>query len=316
MESSTSILVTGGNGFIGSHLVDALVNLGFLNVFSIDNLMGSNNGHMINQNPKANYIVGGIEDFHFLESCFEKYQFKYIFHIAANGNVPLSNEQPFLDFNYNALGTLNLFTIARKYGVKKVVLASTAAVYGIPTSIPVKETDPLNPVSNYGLTKLYAEKLAIAYFNTYGLNTSVIRIFNTYGPRQPRYVLYDLIKKLHRNNKELEVLGTGEQVRDYAFVSDTVAAFISVMESEKSNGEIYNISGGNPISIKQLVQYLCTILNISPKINYTGKSWPGDIPVLNADISKLKEYLGFTPKVDIKEGLSIAVSWFKENGYL
>ena len=316
MDLNDSILVTGGNGFIGSHLIDTLIDKQFENVYSIDNLMGSNYGELLNINKKAKYLYGSIDDYHFLENCFQQYKFKYIFHIAANGNVPLSNDQPFLDFNYNALGSLNIFNLSVKYNIQKIIFASTAAVYGIPNSIPVNEDAPLNPISNYGLTKLYGEKLAIAYFKTYSLKASVIRIFNTYGPRQPRYVLYDLIKKLHKNNRELEVLGTGDQVRDYAFVSDTVNAFIKVMKTEKSNGEIYNISGGNPLTIKELVRNICLILKIDPLIKYTGKSWPGDITVLNGDISKLKRDIDFSPEVSITTGLEITINWFKENGYL
>jgi nucleoside-diphosphate-sugar epimerase len=252
----------------------------------------------------------------FLDKIYSDNKFDYIFHIAANGNVPYSNEFPIIDFNSNALGTFNVFNLALKYNVKKLIFASTAAVYGVPENTPVKETEHLNPISNYGLTKLYGEKLAIAYFKTYGLKSNVIRIFNTYGPRQPRYVLYDFIKKLSANKESLEVLGDGEQIRDYAYVTDTVEVFFNLMNNPEINGEIFNISGGNPINIKYLIKIISKNLNIDPQITYTGKSWPGDIKILNGDISKLKEFINFEPKFSIEDGLRNSIDWFKANGYI
>lgn len=316
MKKNDPILVTGGKGFIGSHMVDLLTSKEYTKVYSIDNLLGSNNGSILNRNTKSVDLYGDISDFHFLDSLFKQYKFRYIFHFAANGNVPLSNDYPFIDFKSNAQGSLNIYNLALTYEVEKIVFASTAAVYGTPEIIPVKETNELNPISNYGLTKLYGEKLAIAYYKTYGLKSSVIRIFNTYGPRQPRYVLFDLIRKLNLNIKELEVLGDGEQIRDYAYVTDTVTAFYNVMVAKNTVGEIYNISGGKPINIKRLIELICDNLSINPQINYTGKSWPGDIKVLHADISKIKNDVGFAPQVPIEMGLQISIDWFKSNGFI
>lgn len=316
MKQNDSILVTGGKGFIGSHMVDLLINKGYANVHSIDNLLGSNTGGMINKNLKSVDLYGDISNFHFMDSLFKQYQFKYIFHFAANGNVPLSNDYPFIDFRSNAEGSLNLYNLSLTYNIEKIVFASTAAVYGTPEITPVPESSQLNPISNYGLTKLYGEKLAIAYYKTYGLKSSVIRIFNTYGPRQPRYVLFDLIRKLNLNVKELEVLGDGEQIRDYAYVLDTVTAFYNVMVAENTVGEIYNIAGGKPINIKRLIELISENLSIDPKINYTGKSWPGDIKVLHADISKIRKDVGFAPEVPIEKGLQISIDWFKSNGFI
>ncbi len=316
MKKDDPILVTGGKGFIGSHMVDLLIEKGHTAVYSIDNLLGSNNGNMINDNPKCTDLYGDISELQFMDQQFKEHKFKYIYHFAANGNVPLSNDYPFVDFKSNAQGSLNLYNLSLKYEVEKIVFASTAAVYGTPETIPVKEVNGLNPISNYGLTKLYGEKLAIGYYKTYGLKSAVIRIFNTYGPRQPRYVLYDLIRKLNSSVYNLEVLGDGEQVRDYAYVSDTASAFYNVMAAENTTGEIYNISGGKPINIKKLIELICLNLNITPKINYTGKSWPGDIKVLHADISKLKSDVGFEPQVPIEDGLNRSISWFQANGFI
>jgi len=316
MDFNDSILITGGNGFIGSHLIDLLATKGYKKITSIDNLSGSNYGRNININPLCSYLFGDISNISFMDKVFAENEFKYIFHIAANGNVPYSNEFPMVDFNSNALGTLNIFNLALKYKSEKLIFASTAAVYGVPDSIPVIEASDLNPISNYGLTKLYGEKLAIAYYKTYGLKSNVIRIFNTYGPRQPRYVLYDFIKKLSLNKTKLEVLGDGEQIRDYAYVSDTASAFYNLMINKNINGEVFNISGGNPINIKCLVKLISGILNIDPIITYTGKSWPGDIKTLNGDISKLKSTIGFEPQVSINQGLELSIEWFKINGYI
>jgi UDP-glucose 4-epimerase len=297
-------------------MVDLLIDKGHTTVYSVDNLLGSNNGGIINNNPNCVEVYADISDYHSMDMLFKQSNFKYIFHFAANGNVPLSNDYPFVDFKSNAQGTLNIYNLSLKYGVERIIFASTAAVYGAPKAVPISEITDLNPISNYGLTKAYGEKLAIAYYKTYGLKSSVIRIFNTYGPRQPRYVLYDLIKKLNSNINELEVLGDGEQIRDYAYVADTVNAFYKVMIAENTIGEVYNISGGKPINIIKLIELICSNLKINPKIKYTGKSWAGDIKVLHADISKIKRDIGFSPKVSLEEGLKKSIEWFKEKGFI
>lgn len=313
--SKNNVLVTGGNGFIGSHVVDLLLDKKFP-TFVVDNLFGSNFGQLIHTNRGATNIYGDVSNYRFLSSIIEKNNISSIIHLAANANVPLSHHEPQVDFQYNAKGTFNVLDLAVKHKVKKVIFASSAAIYGEPQYTPIDEQHPLEPISNYGVTKLYGEKLGFAYCKTYSLNFTAIRIFNTYGPRQPRYVLYDLLLKLKRDSNFLEVLGTGEQIRDYNFVKDTAKAFLLALESEKSAGQAYNLSGGNPISIKQLVEMTCSILNLKPAIRYTGESWAGDIKTLIGAKNKISDQMGWSPEYSIEQGLTDTIRWFKANNYL
>ena len=314
MNKNSKILITGGCGFIPSHTIDRLVDEGFKNIISIDNLMGADHNYSKNNNCDYKYI--DISNFQVLDSLFQEEKFDYIFHLGANANVPFSSKYPEIDFSSNAVGTFNILNLAVKYNIKKVLFASTAAIYGEPEYVPMDENHNLMPRSNYGVTKLYGEKLGLAYEKTYDLDFTAIRIFNTYGPRQSRYVLYDLIKKLSSNSKELEVLGTGEQIRDYSFVSDTVDAFILAFMNPKSRGKVYNVSGGKQTSIKDLVSKITKVLDINPKITYTNQSWKGDISNMTASIDLINKDLGFKPKVNLEEGLKISISWFKENNLI
>jgi UDP-glucose 4-epimerase len=304
------VLVTGGAGFIGSHLVDALVNKG-AKVTVVDNLFG---GYLSNlDKSKENIVFKNIDirDKIKLERAMRGQE--VIFHLAANADVPYSVEHPEEDFEINVVGGCNVLQNALKNKVEKIIFASTAAVYGDPAYIPVDEKHPTVPVSPYGASKLAIERLGHAYHKTYGLPFVTIRIFNTYGERQPRYVMHDLLKKLYKNNSKLEVLGTGSQRRDYSYVSDTVAAFILAAERDNSSGQAYNIAGGKTISIKELVAMLIDILKIKKiDVNYTKKSWAGDINVLSADINKLMDDLKFKPKVTLDEGLGRLHAWLKE----
>lgn len=311
IDKKSKILITGGCGFIASHLIDKLVKEGFCNLCSVDNMIGAaSNFH---KNKTCEYVYMDVSQYQALDTLFNKWNFDYIFHFAANANVPFSNKYPEIDFDSNATGTFNILNLAIKYNIKKVLFASTAAVYGEPAYTPIDEKHPLNPISNYGVTKLYGEKLGLAYEKTYDLNFTAIRIFNTYGPRQSRYVLYDLIKKLNKNRLELEVLGTGEQIRDYSYVTDTVKAFYLAFICSNSRGKVYNISGGLPVSIKELVDKISKTLKINPKITYTNQSWKGDISNMTASIDLIRKDLNFEPEIDINKGLEASIEWFKEN---
>ena len=194
-----------------------------------------------------------------------------------------------------------------------MIYASSAAVYGEPLYTPIDEKHSLNPISPYGASKLAGEKLGFAYYHTYGIPFVSMRIFNTYGPRQPRYVMFDFSEKLKKNPNKLEVLGTGEQIRDYCYVTDTANAFILAAENEEAVGEAFNVAGGNPISIKELAELMVRILGLEGKteIYYTGKSWKGDIIRLVADINKIKSKLRFRQKVKLEDGILILNEWFR-----
>jgi len=300
-----NVLVTGGAGFIGSHLVDRLVADGS-EVVVIDNLQAGKMENLESVLDRITFIKGDIRDVELLKRAIADVD--VVFHIGANASVPDSVENPRYDFETNALGTFNVLEASTNSDVKKIVYASSAAVYGEPEYTPIDEGHPLQPISPYGASKLAGEKMGFAFNETYGLDFTAIRIFNTYGPRQPRYVMYDFIKKLRKNPKKLEVLGTGEQVRDCCYISDMVDAFMLVAEK---GDEIYNAAGGIPTSIKELAEFMVSEISPNAKIQYGVKSWKGDINTLIADITKLRD-LGFKPKVPLEEGVRNLIRWFEE----
>lgn len=306
--SKDNVLVTGSTGFIGSYLSDCLAEQMNTNVICL----GRNSINILT-NPLCKYVKGDICDFHILENLFQEYEIRKVYHLAGSASVPLSNEYPTIDYENNVLGTYNILNLAVKFKIDKFVFSSSAAVYGNPIYTPIDEGHPLNPISNYGVNKLYGEKLGLCYSNIYDLPFTSVRIFTTYGPKQTRLVIYDLIKKLSRNKEELEVLGTGEEIRDYCYIKDTINALMLIMESDKSIGNVYNLAGGKPIRIKDLVKKIVQILKVDPKINYTSESWKGDVSNFTSDISKIKETFGFQPVYGLDYGLKETIKWFNEN---
>jgi len=306
------VLVTGAAGFIGSHLVDRLVEEG-AEVVAIDNLKDGNLSNLAESMDKIEFHKVDIRNFESLKEVMNGVEI--VFHLAANANVPYSVENPKYDFETNALGTFNVLKLSLDLDVEKVVYASSAAVYGEPVYVPIDEKHPLNPISPYGASKLAGERLGFAYFKTYGLPFVSLRIFNTYGPRQRRYVMYDFLRKLKENPNRLEVLGTGEQIRDFCYVKDCVEAFVLACKSGNAAGEAFNIAGGNPISIKDLAFLMVKILGLDRRteVMFTGESWNGDIVKLYADITKIKDKLGFEPKVGLEKGIVRLKRWFDEN---
>jgi len=297
-------LVTGGAGFIGSHVVDMLVERG-ATVTVLDNMQAGREGNLHKSRDKVTLLTEDIRDIDAVARAVSGQD--YIFHLAANASVPNSFKDPRYDHETNSDGTFNLMEAANDSGVKRVIYASSAAVYGAPQYVPTDENHPLQPVSFYGVSKLTAERLGMMYHAMFETGFTAIRIFNTYGPRQPRYVLADLIRKLMRNPDDLEVLGTGEQIRDYCYVSDTAGAFVAAAENESMNGGVYNIAGGNPVSIKDLVGIILKVMDLpNCQVHYTGQSWKGDISKLVADISRIAG-AGFKPRVSLEEGVRITI---------
>ncbi|NQE05800.1 putative UDP-glucose 4-epimerase [ANME-1 cluster archaeon GoMg1] len=308
-----NVLVTGGAGFIASHLIDRLVEKR-AKVTVIDNLKDGKIENLEKSKNKMCFKKVDVRDYEGLQNIFKEKQIEIVFHFAANANVPYSVEDPKYDFETNALGTFNVLKSCMESDIEKIIYASSAAVYGEPEYTPIDENHPLNPISPYGASKLAGEKIGFAYYHTYGIPFVSMRIFNTYGPRQPRYVMSDFLKKLKNNPNKLEVLGTGEQIRDYCYVTDTVNAFMLATEKKNAIGEAFNIAGGKSISIKELAEEMVRILGLegNTEIYYTGKSWKGDIIKLIADVSKITEMLEFKPKIGLREGISKLKDWFEK----
>ena len=302
-----NVIVTGGAGFIGSHLVDLLLKRN-ARVIILDDLSA---GSMRNVDPRAVFFECDVTDINKVQRCLEDVD--VIFHLAADASTKESSmgwDTPAETLRVNVIGTANILkSVISLRSDAKVICASSAAVYGEPESIPIREDHPTNPISPYGISKLAAEKLAFASFREFGVDVTSVRIFNTYGPRQPRYVIFDLLRKLEADHRLLEVMGGPDIVRDYCYVSDLTEGLVVVAERGIS-GEIYNISGRNPVTLSDLVNLILLELNLSGKtvVSYTGKSWKGDIARMVADISKVTE-LGFRPKTDLREGIRRMVEW-------
>jgi UDP-glucose 4-epimerase len=301
------VLVTGGAGFLGSHMVDSLLAQG-AHVTVFDNLQSGTLDNLSQATEQILFLQADVRDYGALEAAMANQD--TVFHFAANASVPRSVEDPVYDFDANARGTFNLCRAAHVHHPRKVVLASSAAVYGEPQYVPMDEKHPLEPLSPYGASKVAGEKVGMAFHRTFGLGLSVVRIFNSYGPRQPRYVIHDLIRKLQRDSSRLEVLGDGSQVRDYSHVSDTIRAFLLVGELGETDGQVYNAAGGQPISISELVRLVVELWDRGPtEIVYTGRSWAGDIKCLIADTTRLRA-LGFEPQCDLRGGIRDMIAWF------
>lgn len=298
--SGTRVLVTGGAGFIGSHVVDRLVQAG-AQVRVLDNLQAGNEANLALERPHIDLRIADLRDAAAVEDAVRGCEI--VFHIGANASVPASVDDRGYDFETNTLGTYHLADAAIQHSVRRIIQASTAAVYGPPQYTPVNESHPLNPISPYGGSKLAAERLLYAYAQTFGFELVIVRIFNTYGPRQPRYVAYDLMKKLERNPQRLEVLGSGNQKRDYSYIADTVEALILAGEMPAPQPEVLNISGGRTITIRELVGFILKTLHLeNTEVVYGLPSWKGDIETLSGDITKLRG-LGWSPTVTLEEGL-------------
>lgn len=296
----TRVLVTGGAGFIGSHLVDHLLAAG-AEVRVLDNLRGANDRNLDQARPHIDLRIADLRDAEAVAAAVDDCE--VIYNIGANASVPFSVENHDYDYRTNLGGVYHILDAAIKHGVRRIIQASTAAVYGPPEFTPVTEDHPLKPISPYGASKAAADSLLLGYALTYDFELSIARIFNTYGPRQPRYVAYDLMRKLERNPHRLEVLGTGEQRRDYAYIDDTVRALLIGGQVPVDQPLVFNISGGRTISVRELVGLILDALELhDTEVVYGLPTWKGDIDVFSGDNSVLRG-LGWNPSVPLDVGL-------------
>jgi UDP-glucose 4-epimerase len=301
-------LVTGGAGFIGSHLVSALVARGDT-VRVLDDLSSGSKANLTGLD--VDLVVGDIRDAGTVTHAVETID--TILHLAAFVSVPASMEDPAACYETNVIGSLNILQAARQGGVRRVVLASSAAVYGERDEI-VSETDKPVPVSPYAASKLSMEHLAQMFTHAYGLETVCLRFFNVFGPRQspdspyaaaiPRFT-QDLIDK-----NQITILGDGGQTRDFVYIDDVVQGIIKASEVDGVGGEVYNLAGGKSIAILELVDILHRFFPEAGEPNY-GPAREGDIRFSQANIEKAIQALGYRPEVSVEEGLRHTVEWFR-----
>lgn len=297
-------LVTGGAGFIGSHLVDKLIERGD-DVIIVDNL---SSGLVENINPGAIFHQLDICDFEKIKPIFQGIDF--VFHLAAIPRVPISVDDPLGTSRVNIMGTLNVFKAAMENKVKRAIFASSSAVYGEQEKLPLREDIVPKPISPYGLQKLVGEEFARMFFGLYNLPVISLRYFNVYGPRLDFDSGYSLVLgkffKQKRDGQKLTIFGDGEQTRGFCYVSDIVAANIKAMESPRvKGGEVFNIGS----ELSQSVNYLADL--IGGEREYLPPR-TGDVMHTKADIARAKDLLDWRPTVGLEEGVAITKKWFEQ----
>ncbi len=301
------VLVTGGAGFIGSHLVDRLIKENH-KVVVVDNL---STGKKENLNPKARFYQIDIQDTE-ISQIFQKEKPEVVFHFAAQIDVRKSVEDPMSDAKINILGSLNLLDNCKKYKVKKFIFSSSVGVYGEPKTLPVKENHPLNPIAPYPITKLAIEKY-LNYFQTQGLDFVSLRYSNIYGPRQSSGgeggVVAIFIDKILKGERPI-IFGNGKQTRDFLYVDDAVKAAILALNAPSNS--IYNVGTNKEIAINDLLELLSKILKVKVKPIFQSLR-QGEIIKSRIDYSKAKKELNWQPKYNLEEGLKETVRFFKEN---
>jgi UDP-glucose 4-epimerase len=304
------ILVTGGAGFIGSHLVDRLVRDGY-RVRVVDNLSSGrieNIKHHLYVNS-VELVIGDLKDPQVALRAVEGVY--VVFHFAANPEVRVSTTNPEIHFNENIVATFNLLEAMRRKNVKELVFASSSSVYGEPEEIPVDENAPIRPVSVYGASKAACEALIHAYSKLYGIKAVVLRYANVIGPRLRHGVVWDFINKLLNNPTELEILGDGKQVRSYIYIDDAVKATIVAWRKTETSYEVYNIASEDWITVDEVADEVikATGLNNVKKIYKPvlhGIGWPGDVKKIALKMDKIKR-LGIKPTMNSREAVRTTV---------
>lgn len=296
-------LVTGGAGFIGSHLADKLVQQKH-EVLVIDDLSSGKKEYL---NPKAKFYRLDICDFEKIRPVFKGVD--YVFNLAAIPRVPLSIEDPVKTSRVNIMGTINAFKAAVDSKVKRIIFASSSSIYGDQKQLPFEESMLPNPKSPYGLQKLVGEQFAELFTKLYNVPIVSLRYFNVYGPRIDFDSDYSLVLgkflRLNSERKPLTIYGDGEQTRGFCYVEDAVEANIKCMESKNIvGGEVINIGQGKSYSVNHLSKL------VGGKVQHLPER-PGDVRHTQADISLAKKLLLWEPKTDFEQGVNLTKQWFK-----
>ncbi|MFQ6082607.1 MAG: SDR family oxidoreductase [Candidatus Aminicenantia bacterium] len=294
MNNKTTCLVTGGAGFIGSHLVDALIEKGDL-VLVIDNLSTGKKEYI---NPKAKFFEVDLGDFKKIRPVFEGVDF--VFHLAAVPRLVPSIQDPISAHQNNLTSTLNVLVASKEAKVKKLIYASSTSVYGNQKNLPLREETRPNPLNPYALQKYAGELYCKIFAELYGFSTVSLRYFNVFGPRQSSEGDYacviGIFLRQKKEGKPLTIVGDGNQRRDFSYVKDVVRATILAAEKNVGGGEVINVAAGNNYSVNELAEIIG-----GPKINIPLR--PGEIRESLADISKAKKLLGWEPKYNLETGL-------------
>ena len=290
------ILVTGGAGFIGSHLDDALIARGH-HLTIVDNLVlgrKENIEHLIG-NPNFHFIEADLLDMPKMHEIFVEGKFDMVYHLAANSDIQKGGKDPLVDYQLTFNTTFNVLQLLKEFEIKKFFFASTSAIFGETYDVLNEDYGPLKPVSNYGAGKLASEAFISAFSSTYGIQTWITRFPNVVGERFTHGVIYDFIKKLRNNPEELEVLGNGEQCKPYVYVKDLVEAILYVIDHANEKYNVYMIGSDSRTKVKEIAAMVIEEMGLNATIRYTGgdRGWVGDVPEFRYDLTKINK-LGWT----------------------
>jgi UDP-glucuronate 4-epimerase len=312
-----NFLVTGGAGFIGSHLCERLLHEGHA-VWTIDDLNPFYDVAIKQRNlcdiqalaKPFTFFQGDLTDTDALGELFGEVQFDQIIHLAARAGVRPSLQEPALYQRVNVEGTVNLLEAARKHGVKKITIASSSSVYGVNSKVPFSETDPIFcAISPYAASKLACEALGHVYHHVYKMDVAMLRFFTVYGPRQRPDLAIHKFAQLIERGKPIPVFGDGKTARDYTYVTDTLEGILACTKKE-FGFEIFNLGESQTVELDYLISLIEKALGKKAIID-RQPAQPGDVPITYADISKARKMLGYNPQVKIQQGIPKFVEWFR-----
>jgi UDP-glucuronate 4-epimerase len=314
-----NFLVTGGAGFIGSHVCERLLRSGH-SVWAFDDLNNFYDPQLKRRNicevqalaKPFEFLVGDIADRAAVDEVFRSARFDQVIHLAARAGVRPSLQEPALYQRVNVEGTVNVLEAARGAGVKKVTIASSSSVYGINAKVPFSENDPIfSAISPYAASKLAGEALGHVYHHIYGMDIAMLRFFTVYGPRQRPDLAIHKFATLIARGEPITVYGDGSTARDYTFIDDILKGVIACTEKE-FGFEIFNLGESQTVRLDRLIQ----LLEVAQKKKALIKReplQPGDVPITYADITKSRRMLGYEPQIPIEKGLPLFVDWFRQN---
>jgi UDP-glucuronate 4-epimerase len=312
------VLVTGGIGFIGSHLCERLLTEGHA-IVCLDNFDPFYDPVIKRRNLKEiqeggggsfQFVEGDIRDKRLVEDLFRRSSFDLIVHLAARAGVRPSIQQPLLYEEVNVTGTLNLLEACREFGVRDLIFGSSSSVYGKNTKVPFAEGDPLDAmISPYAVTKRVGELYCYAYHDLYGLNIFCLRFFTVYGPRQrPEMAIHKFTRLIHEGNK-IPVYGNGTSRRDYTYIDDIIGGIMGAINNLRGY-DIFNLGESQTTPLRELISLIEGALGKKAEVEELPDQ-PGDVPITYADIGKARRVLGYDPRVKVEEGVKRFARWFR-----
>jgi UDP-glucuronate 4-epimerase len=315
--SEKSVLVTGGAGFIGSHLVEYLLREGGWKITVIDDLNDFYSPDIKRANLKAlgesgefNFVEGDIRDADALRKVFDDGDFEYIVHLAARAGVRPSLCHPKLYNETNINGTLNLLELARDFDVPQFVFGSSSSVYGINGKVPFSEDDRIHqPISPYAATKAAGELLCHTYSHLFNIRTVCLRFFTVYGARQRPDLAIHKFSRLIADEKPIQMFGDGTTRRDYTYIDDIIQGVRASITYDASSHEVFNLGESETTELSRLIELLEENLGVKAVIDRQPMQ-PGDVPITFADVSKARELLNYNPTTKIEDGIPKFVEWF------